>query len=143
MEIRKHLTTNEYNGIMKIAKETGMDSWFSIEQKDNGDFVRDTEDNKLMSLITGLNLLCEGMLKPIEDYPLTEEEKKEVVALFNFLGIPKKAKWLVTLSWDNGTSVTESFYHKSEAIVFVAEAEATCKKNKWKLPKVSYEEIKQ
>lgn len=139
---RKHLTPNEYRGLMKIAKETGMDSWFSIEQRDNGDFVYDRENNKLISLRRGLNLLCEGMSERIEDYPLTDEEKKAVAVLFDLLGVPEKPNWKVTLSWDNGASDTEFFIHKSEAIIFASEAEEICKKHKWKIPKISYEELK-
>ena len=46
----------------------------------------------------------------------------------------------VTLEWDNETKLKKVFQRKSEAIVYVAEANTTCKEKKWFKPKVIYED---
>lgn len=48
----------------------------------------------------------------------------------------------VTLKWDHGPEITKVFARESEAIVFAAEAEMTCKEKKWTKPTVTYEEAK-
>lgn len=77
-DTNKVLTNEEYNILEKIASNTKMDCWFSIEQDDNEeDYVYDLEENKKLSLYDGLSQLVEG-IDCVENYDscnLTDEEK--------------------------------------------------------------------
>jgi len=55
------LVSDEYDLLCKIARKTGMDCWFSIVCKNGKDYVRDLEEQKTISLRTGVKDLIEGM----------------------------------------------------------------------------------
>ena len=54
------LTADQYGVLEKIAKNTGMDCWFCIQQDSSGDYVYDLEEGKRMSIREGIRLLAEG-----------------------------------------------------------------------------------
>ena len=57
------LTTEEWNTLYKIAEFTGLDSWFSLKEKDNGDVViYDLDNEKEIELEDGLLDFSEGLV---------------------------------------------------------------------------------
>ena len=56
------LTTEEWNALTKIAEHSGMDSWFSLREKEDGDFVYDSDYEKIISLEDGLMDFAEGIV---------------------------------------------------------------------------------
>jgi hypothetical protein len=55
------LSDNEYELLTNIAKNTGMDCWFQLAASGTRIYVYDLEDNKELSLVTGVKLLLEGI----------------------------------------------------------------------------------
>lgn len=83
------LSTEEYNVLCKIARNTKMDCWFMIEQGKNGhDFVRDIEEGKRLTLQEGVRELQEGMTT-YADCDLSEQEVKVFETLLIKLAIPQ------------------------------------------------------
>lgn len=59
----KKLSSQEYNILDKIATKTGMDCWFSIKTTKKGeDYVWDLEENKRLSLSSGIKQLASGVV---------------------------------------------------------------------------------
>ena len=81
------LTTDEYNGLNKIAKGTKCDCWFFIAQDEitKNDYIYDLESGNQIDLQTGVSQLSEAITDPLEDYGLTEDECKAVESLFEKL----------------------------------------------------------
>ena len=78
----KKLSSQEYNILNKIATKTGMDCWFSIKTtKKCEDYVWDLEENKRLSLSSGIKQLASGVVD-ICDY-LTPNE---IDIFINLLG---------------------------------------------------------
>lgn len=81
------LSANEYKALTKIARQTKMDCWFSIEQKENGeDFVRDIETGKAYDLKEGVLDLVSGFVGSCE-IRLLPEEQQAFLTLLDKLGI--------------------------------------------------------
>lgn len=55
------LSDDEYELLTNIAKNTGMDCWFQLAASGTHIYVYDLEDNKELSLTTGVKLLLEGI----------------------------------------------------------------------------------
>ena len=61
-EPMKKLTDDQYNVLLKIAQKTHMDCWFDIRtDKENVDYIYDVENNKRISLRSGIRELLEGV----------------------------------------------------------------------------------
>ena len=59
----KTLTQEQYNVLNKIADQTKIDCWFHIHQKRNGeDIVKDLENNKYLSLRSGVYQMDKGLV---------------------------------------------------------------------------------
>ncbi len=78
----RKLTADEYNGLNQIAKETKMDCWFSILEFGDKDVIWDMENNKVLSIEEGLSQFIEGVIDPLTNYRLSEDEIKAVDSLF-------------------------------------------------------------
>ena len=69
----KTLTQEQYNVLNKIARKTGMDCWFCIHQKRSGeDVIKDLENNKYVSLRSGVSQLNEGIVPELLDLSKNE-----------------------------------------------------------------------
>ena len=72
----------------KIATKSKMDTWFVIDLDGiNNHFVEDIEEGKTLSLHDGISMLHEGVTS-LDDYGVTEEQKKVYYRLLDDLGIP-------------------------------------------------------
>lgn len=80
------LSEQEYNALDKVATASKMDCWFSVQQKDDEDFVFDLENDCRMELRDGIAQLAEGMCD-VHLYGLTAEERTALRDLFARLGI--------------------------------------------------------
>lgn len=78
----RRLTGDEYNGLNQIASKTKMDCWFYILEEDERDVILDIENNKKLSLEEGISQLMEGIIDPLTEYGLSEEERDAVEKLF-------------------------------------------------------------
>ena len=78
----RKLTTDEYNGLNRIARATKMDCWFSILEFGDKDVIWDMENNIILSIEEGLSQFVEGVIDPLTDYHLSEGEIKAVDRLF-------------------------------------------------------------
>ena len=81
------LSDNAYNGLNKIAEKTKMDCWFFIRVVGEDDEVFDLENGEFLPMEVALSQFAEGIIDPLEEYGLTEDEKKDVTELFDNLGI--------------------------------------------------------
>ena len=81
------LGDNAYNGLNKIADKTKMDCWFFLKVVGEEDVVYDIENDAFLSLEEGLGQFAEGIIDPLDEYGLTDDEKKDVTELFDSLGI--------------------------------------------------------
>lgn len=82
-KFNRKLSDDEFNGLNKIASSTKMDCWFYIMEEVGRDIIWDVENNKILSIEDGVSQLREGMVDPITEYGLTEDEIKAVEELFN------------------------------------------------------------
>lgn len=80
------LSEMEYNALDKVATASKMDCWFSVQQKDDEDFVFDLENDCRMELREVITQLAEGMCD-IHLYGLTPEECAALRSLFARLEI--------------------------------------------------------
>jgi hypothetical protein len=55
------LTCIQHDVLNKVAAKTKMDCWFSIKIVAGEDMVYDLEENKVMSLRDGIDLLLDGL----------------------------------------------------------------------------------
>ena len=56
------LTSSEYDLLVKVAKKSKMDCWFSLQQDKNGyDYVLDVESGKKLTLKEGVKDLVDGL----------------------------------------------------------------------------------
>ena len=78
------LTDKEYNILEKIAKQSGMDCWFTIGC-DNS-YIYDMEESQDLSLRDGIGMLTEGMTD-YKDYNMSQEEIQTFEALLKKLDI--------------------------------------------------------
>ena len=78
----RKLTGDEFNGLNKIASSTKMDCWFYIMEEVGRDIIWDIENNRILSIEEGVSQLMEGMVDPITEYGLTEDEIKAVEEIF-------------------------------------------------------------
>ena len=78
------LSPDEYNALNKIASATKMDCWFSIKETDCGDVIYDLENDKNLSLFTGVGQLFEGMVEPV-DAAFYKLNKNEIIAFKELL----------------------------------------------------------
>ena len=81
------LSNEAYNALNTIAEKTKMDCWFWIEERENEDVIQDLENGEYLTLEVGLSQFAEGIIDPLDEYGLTEDEKKDVTELFYNLGI--------------------------------------------------------
>ena len=81
-KFNRKLTSDEFNGLNKIASSTKMDCWFYIMEEVGRDIIWDVKNNKILSIEDGVSRLIEGMIDPITKYGLTENEIKAVEELF-------------------------------------------------------------
>ncbi len=81
-KFNRKLTGDEFNGLNKIASSTKMDCWFYIMEEVGRDVIWDVENNKILSIEDGVSQLMEGMVDPITEYGLTEDEIKAVEGIF-------------------------------------------------------------
>lgn len=77
------LTSSEYDLLCKIARKSGMDCWFKLDQdKSGGDFVRDAESGKRLSIRAGVKDLVDGLtIVDVEEFSC-----EETLTLVQFLG---------------------------------------------------------
>lgn len=67
------LTNDEYNVLNKIASQTKMDCWFSLDTDEDGsDYVFDLEHDRELTLQAGVAMLNDGIVPDMLD--LTAEE---------------------------------------------------------------------
>lgn len=85
---KNFLTKSEKSALEKIAKESKMDSWFSINSYVTGDFIYDFEEDKELALEDGIGQLTEGIAYNAEFYGLTYNEGLELNYLFEVFGVP-------------------------------------------------------
>lgn len=78
----RRLTGDEYNALNQIASKTKMDCWFYILEEDERDVILDLENDKKLSLEEGISQLMEGIIDPLTEYGLSEEEREAVEKLF-------------------------------------------------------------
>lgn len=86
---RRELIDSEYEAISKIAGLSGMACWFTLVAKENNPrefVVYDLEDDRTMSLRSGLKLLKEGMTS-VKDYNLTPREAADLDILYQRMGL--------------------------------------------------------
>lgn len=75
------LSEEEYNLLDRIATETKMDCWFLIKQTKSGeDYVYDLEEDKKMSLRTGIAQLLDGISGSFAEY-LSGEDYEVLLGL--------------------------------------------------------------
>lgn len=81
----KKFTTDEYNGLNKIATATKMDCWFCIEEVDESeDKIIDLENfEEEMDFDTALSDFKDGIVDPLDSYGLTDGERMAVAKLLN------------------------------------------------------------
>jgi len=79
----KKFTTDEYNGLTKIATATKMDCWFCIvEANGNEDKIIDLENfEEEIDFDTALSDFKDGIVDPLDSYGLTDGEKIAVAKL--------------------------------------------------------------
>lgn len=80
--MNRKLTADEYNGLNQIARATKMDCWFSILEFGGIDVIWDMENNKVLTIEEGISQFIEGVIDPLTDYQLSEDEIKAVDSLF-------------------------------------------------------------
>ena len=96
--VGKILTREEFNGIEKITKGSGMDNWCQIIQIDmlDGpvDLVQDLENDNIMNLEDALKDFPEEVFNKewMINYGLTELEQESVLELVNKFGIAAEFK---------------------------------------------------
>lgn len=94
----KTLTDAEYNVLSKVARRTGADCWFVLNQDCHGtDYVYDWEEERRMCLKTGVSMLAEG-LDCQENYDncfLAWNEKVTLRNLFAKLNIIVEIDWKI------------------------------------------------
>ena len=78
----RRLTGDEYNALNQIASKTKMDCWFYILEEDERDVILDLENDKKLSLEEGISQLMEGIIDPLTEYGLSEEEREAVEKQF-------------------------------------------------------------
>ena len=81
-KFNRKLTGDEFNGLNKIASSTKMDCWFYIMEEAGRDVIWDVENNKILSIEDGVSQLLEGMVDPITEYGLNEDEIRAVEEIF-------------------------------------------------------------
>lgn len=81
-KFNRKLSADEFNGLNKIASSTKMDCWFYIMEELGRDVIWDIENNRILSMEEGVSQLMEGMVDPMTEYGLTEDEIKAVEELF-------------------------------------------------------------
>lgn len=81
--MERRLTGDEYNGLNQIASKTKMDCWFYILEEDDRDVILDLENGKKLSIEAGVSQLMEGIVDPLTEYGLSDEERTAVEKLFD------------------------------------------------------------
>lgn len=80
------LTEREYNLLDKIATKSKMDCWFCIKQTKKGeDYVYDLENEKRMSLRTGIYQLMEGIEDMYDEYFEEQDYETMILLLLKFM----------------------------------------------------------
>ena len=83
------ISNNAYNGLNKLTHETKMDCWFWIgTDRNNNDIIRDLENDTKLTWEEGLSELKEGLIYPLSDYNLTDDERtaiKDLYAKYNMV----------------------------------------------------------
>lgn len=90
-KIRLVLENEEFDVLDKIARESGMDIWFSIsehKEKDGtvSDWVYDFENSRFITLRNGVDQLHQGMTF-YSDYDMNKREIKTFENLLSKLGL--------------------------------------------------------
>lgn len=80
--VDRRLTSDEYNGLNQIASKTKMDCWFYILEEENKDVILDLENNKKLSIEEGVSQLMEGIVEPLTEYGLSDDEIAAIEKLF-------------------------------------------------------------
>lgn len=74
MRKKYYLTDEEFNVLNRISVKSGMDCWFYIyDRKDGSTAFKDLEENKELSLRTGIRLMNDG-LTDYSDYGFFDGE---------------------------------------------------------------------
>lgn len=81
------LSNEAYNALNTIAEKTKMDCWFWIEERENEDVIRDLENGEYLTMKVGLSQFAEGIIDPLDEYGLSEDEKQAVIELFDSFDI--------------------------------------------------------
>ncbi len=81
-----HLNDAEYELLVKLAKITGMDCWFTLAASGPTMYVYDLEDKRELSLSNGVKLLLEGVSNEVVQ-TLEECEKNALRGLCERLSI--------------------------------------------------------
>lgn len=68
------LTNEECNILDQIASKSKMDCWFWIEETDEGHVIHDLEEDKRVSLKSGIEQLVEGIVEGADFYGLSENQ---------------------------------------------------------------------
>ena len=94
---RKRLTDGEWNAISTLTRKTKLDSVFDVWSNGTGnDYFYDFEEDKKMSLKSGLALLYESLAYPLSHEGLSDKESKLIVDLFKeFKVAGDEADWLL------------------------------------------------
>ena len=80
---RKYLTDTEWNAISTLTMHTKLDTCFDVCRTRNGDDAfKDFEEDKIISLHEGLELLYEGLAYPLVHERLEKNEIDAIVSLF-------------------------------------------------------------
>lgn len=85
--MKTKLSTDEFNGLTKIAEKTKMDCWFAIVHGNDEDWVFDIEEKERLPLDFGITLLSEGIVDNLDTYGLSATELTAVTNLFKSLSI--------------------------------------------------------
>ena len=98
-----NLTDAEYLLLNKIARNTRTDCWFFIGQDSRGrDFVKDLEENRILPLRIGVDMLLEAVncAENFKSCHLTDAEETTLLTLTKRLKIPFRNPNAVTENSD-------------------------------------------
>lgn len=77
-----------------------MDYWFYILEEAVKDVIWDVENNKILTIKEGVSQLMEGMVDPITEYGLTNDEIKAVEEIFKQIQMEEER-------WNNQSDIQE------------------------------------
>ena len=96
---RKTLTDLEFNAISTLTMHSKLDNSFDVYEKKNGtDCFYDYDEDRMISLHQGLELLYEGIAYPLSHEGLTIEQAEALMKLFKEFKIGNEDwyQWLLS-----------------------------------------------